>query len=71
MALRFRWAAMAVGVTVVGVGVTVAPASVAGPPYKNCSEAHADGRYNIPEGDPAYASKLDRDRDGIACEPKP
>lgn len=71
MALRAFLAAMAVGVAVIGVCVAGAPASVAGPPYKNCSEAHADGRYNIPEGDPAYASKLDRDRDGIACEPKP
>jgi Excalibur calcium-binding domain len=32
--------------------------------YKNCAEAHADGRYDIPEGDPAYG--LDKDHDGIA-----
>lgn len=52
------------------MGVVLAPVVAAGPPYKNCSEAHADGRYNIPEGDDAYSSKLDRDGDGLACEPK-
>jgi Excalibur calcium-binding domain len=36
--------------------------------YKNCAEAHADGRWNIPEGDPAYRSALDKNHDGIACE---
>ncbi|MFN8043057.1 MAG: excalibur calcium-binding domain-containing protein [Mycobacterium sp.] len=40
----------------------------ADPPYANCTEAHKDGRYDIPQGDPAYRSKLDRDGDGIACE---
>ncbi|WP_235660038.1 excalibur calcium-binding domain-containing protein [Mycobacteroides abscessus] len=43
----------------------------ADPPYKNCTEAHQDGAYNIKKGDPGYQSKLDRDGDGIACEPKP
>jgi hypothetical protein len=36
--------------------------------YKNCDEAHADGRWNIPEGDPAYSPRLDKNHDGIACE---
>ena len=36
--------------------------------YKNCSQAHQDGRYNIPRGDPAYRPGLDRDQDGFACE---
>lgn len=65
MAFRVVLAAAAAAV---GVGLTVAPVAVAGPPYKNCKEAHADGRYNIPRDDPAYRSKLDRDGDGIACE---
>jgi hypothetical protein len=30
--------------------------------------AHADGRYNIPQGDPDYKASQDRDNDGIACE---
>ncbi|MDM2419347.1 excalibur calcium-binding domain-containing protein [Mycobacteroides abscessus] len=48
--------------------VTVAQAD---PPYKNCTEAHKDGVYNIKKGDPGYEPRLDRDGDGIACEPKP
>ena len=37
--------------------------------YKNCDEAHADGRYSIPSSDPAYRPDLDLDGDGLACEP--
>lgn len=51
-----------------GIGIVAAPVASADPPYKNCTEAHQDGRYDIPQGDPAYRSKLDRDGDGIACE---
>ncbi|MDT5022873.1 MAG: hypothetical protein QOI33_3397 [Mycobacterium sp.] len=47
-----------------------APMASADPPYKNCTAAHKDGRYDIPKGDPAYAPHLDRDGDGIACESK-
>ena len=36
--------------------------------HKNCAEAHAEGRYDIPEGDPAYQPELDKDQSGIACE---
>lgn len=36
--------------------------------YRNCDEAHADGRWDIPEGDPAYRPGLDKDHNGIACE---
>lgn len=38
------------------------------PYYKNCAEAHADNRWDIPRGDPAYRRALDRDGNGIACE---
>ncbi|WP_331239691.1 excalibur calcium-binding domain-containing protein [Mycobacterium intracellulare] len=44
------------------------PPAQADPPYRNCTAARQDGRYNIPRGDPAYQQKLDRDNDGIACE---
>jgi hypothetical protein len=53
----------------VGIGLATAPAALADPPYRNWSEAHADGRYNIPSYDPAYRPQLDRDGDGLACEP--
>lgn len=36
--------------------------------FANCAAARAAGRSNIPRGDQAYASHLDRDDDGIACE---
>jgi Excalibur calcium-binding domain len=45
-----------------------APLATASGPYRNCTEAHKDGRYNIPKGDSDYQPKLDRDNDGIACE---
>jgi Excalibur calcium-binding domain len=61
--------AFAITTLAVGIGTFLAPAALADPPYKNCSEAHADGRYNIPSNDPAYRSQLDRDGDGYACEP--
>jgi hypothetical protein len=48
-----------------GAAIGAAPLASAGPPYKNCTEAHNDGRDNIPRGDPAYQP---RDNDGIACE---
>lgn len=35
--------------------------------YKNCAEAHKDGRWNIPADDPAYRPALDKDHGGIAC----
>lgn len=38
--------------------------------FKSCKEAHAAGYYNIKKGEPAYSTKLDRDRDGVACEKK-
>ncbi|HEU4362847.1 MAG TPA: excalibur calcium-binding domain-containing protein [Mycobacterium sp.] len=59
---------LAAAATSVGVGLAVAPVAVTGPPYKNCTEARQDGRSDIPRGDSAYAPKLDRDNDGIACE---
>jgi hypothetical protein len=36
--------------------------------FKNCNEAKAAGRSNIPKGDRDYRPSLDKDNDGIACE---
>jgi len=36
--------------------------------YKNCAAARAAGAAPIRRGEPGYASHLDRDGDGIACE---
>jgi hypothetical protein len=49
-------------------GLGLAPAVATASPYANCSEAHADGRYDIPKGDPDYWDGGDRDHDGIAWE---
>lgn len=37
--------------------------------FANCTAAHAAGRYNIRRGDPSYRPRMDRDDDGLACEP--
>ncbi|MFE2318599.1 excalibur calcium-binding domain-containing protein [Streptomyces sp. NPDC059441] len=36
--------------------------------YANCSEARAAGAAPIHRGEPGYASRLDRDGDGTACD---
>lgn len=38
--------------------------------FKNCKEAKAKGYKNIKKEQPGYRDKLDRDKDGIACESK-
>ncbi|WP_033894192.1 MULTISPECIES: excalibur calcium-binding domain-containing protein [Streptomyces] len=37
--------------------------------YENCDAARAAGAAPVEEGDPGYASHLDRDGDGVGCEP--
>ena len=64
MIRRFFVGALLAGATAIGV----APAALADRPYANCTEAHADGAYDIPEGDPAYWDGGDRDQDGYACD---
>lgn len=39
--------------------------------YPNCSAARAVGAGSISVGEPGYRSDLDRDGDGVACEPWP
>lgn len=46
----------------------LAPTALAERPYANCTAAHDDGVYDIPQGDDAYWSVGDRDGDGVACE---
>lgn len=36
--------------------------------YANCTAARAAGAAPVRQGDPGYASHLDRDGDGIGCE---
>lgn len=37
--------------------------------FANCSEARAAGAAPVRRGDVGYASHLDRDNDGVGCEP--
>lgn len=37
--------------------------------YRNCDAARAAGVAPLYIGEPGYRSKLDRDGDGVACEP--
>lgn len=37
--------------------------------YRNCSEARAAGAAPVRRGEPGYGPQLDRDNDGIGCEP--
>lgn len=39
--------------------------------YKNCDAVRAAGAAPLYVGQPGYRPQLDRDGDGIACEPKP
>jgi len=39
------------------------------PYYKNCDAARAAGAAPLIRGEPGYAPHLDRDNDGVACEP--
>jgi Excalibur calcium-binding domain/Protein of unknown function (DUF1524) len=53
---------------------TVAPAPAPAPGggsvyYANCTAVRAAGAAPILRGQPGYSSKLDRDGDGVACEP--
>jgi hypothetical protein len=50
------------------IAVGAAPVALAQSKYSNCTQAHKDGRYDIPKGDPDYWAGGDRDDDGIACE---
>lgn len=45
------------------------PAGSGGPYFRNCAEARAAGAAPIRYGEPGYAPHLDRDGDGVACEP--
>ena len=62
-------AALVVTSLILGIETNAGSTAFADPPYQNCNDAHADGRYSIPTSDPAYRPDLDLDGDGLACEP--
>lgn len=44
-------------------------AAAAGGAFANCTEARAAGAAPVRRGDPGYGPHLDRDNDGVGCEP--
>lgn len=60
--------ALLVAAAIAVAGTGLAPIAVATGPYANCTQAHKDGRWDIPQDDPDYWSGGDRDGDGVACE---
>ncbi len=76
MWLQRHWRVVAVGLAIgVGIGVTSAYYEFPGLKnfiyYPNCAAARFAGAAPIHAGQPGYRLGLDRDRDGIACEPYP
>ncbi|MFI8824398.1 excalibur calcium-binding domain-containing protein [Streptomyces sp. NPDC053431] len=61
------------GGTIVGADVheVTRPERPPSPYYEDCDEARAAGAAPIHRGEPGYAPHLDRDGDGVACEPYP
>ena len=39
-------------------------------PFANCAEARAAGAAPVRRGEPGYGPHLDRDGDGVGCEPR-
>lgn len=73
-------AVVRITVTAAASGTTPTPASNASNPaseatdpapayYENCDAVRAAGAAPVEEGDPGYAPHLDRDGDGVGCEP--
>lgn len=52
----------------IAVAVVAAPAAPADAPYRNCSDARANGDTDIPSDSPNYGPWLEEDRDGVGCE---
>lgn len=50
----------------------ITPARSSGSPavYANCTEARAAGAAPVRRGEPGYGPHLDRDGDGVGCEPR-
>jgi len=40
-----------------------------GMPFRNCTEARTAGAAPVYRGQPGYGEHLDRDGDGVGCEP--
>jgi Excalibur calcium-binding domain len=59
---------LVVAAAIAAAAIGAAPVATASGKYANCTQADQDGRYDIPQDDPAYWSGGDRDGGGLACE---
>jgi hypothetical protein len=66
MIRAFLVAAAAAGAIAGAIGTS--PVAAADVPYKNCTEARANGDTDIPSSSDKYGPWLDRDGDGVGCE---
>ena len=66
--MKKRTAGLALAAVTGLSALSATPAVAMSTPYPNCDAAAADGLYNIPVDDPRYATYLDRDGDGLACD---
>lgn len=48
----------------------IAPGSRGSGEFANCAEARAAGAAPVRRGEPGYGPHLDRDGDGVGCEPR-
>ncbi|MEV5017380.1 excalibur calcium-binding domain-containing protein [Streptomyces sp. NPDC053780] len=71
MNLLRKPAAVAVAALALAALPAAAQAHDGAHPFKNCTEAYANGYSNIKEGDPHYGAHLDRDKDGVGCDKPP
>ncbi|MFC9895762.1 excalibur calcium-binding domain-containing protein [Nocardia sp. NPDC127579] len=71
---RARAASLLAAVCAAAALITAFPAAVQASPdvyYPDCDAARAAGAAPLYRGDPGYRPPLDRDDDGVACEPYP
>ena len=65
----FHPAAITIALIVLTGQTSPAAAQTRGVYYRYCSDARRAGAAPIRRGEPGYSAHLDRDGDGIACEP--
>ncbi|OYN94624.1 excalibur calcium-binding domain-containing protein [Enemella evansiae] len=63
--MKNRTIAAFAAAALIGSGLLIPTTVAQAAPPKSCSDTM---RRDIPVGDPDYAPRLDRDRDGVACE---
>ncbi|MDT5016822.1 MAG: hypothetical protein QOD39_2982, partial [Mycobacterium sp.] len=66
---RSRLALFVCGSLVLAMSSVASLPQAAAAPFTNCDQAYAAGVAPLEIGAPGYSADLDRDGDGIACEP--